>query len=167
MVPALLTANPVKEAPVVVATTVEALFVALFMLDRFHAEIEPFRLAKMKRAGPPVMPNDIVEFPTMPVGPVPGMAAKLVPAVPLRFTGATPVLPVTEYKLEVLVPWLSIQNGEAPGIAVRPHVFFRFGSVMAARPEMSETRSVCLLGPRRSRRRRKARRQRPRWSWRI
>jgi hypothetical protein len=114
------------------------------MLDPFHAEIEPFRLAKMKRAGPPAIPNDVPEFATMPVGPTPGMAAKFVPGAPLRFTGATPVPPVTEYKLEVLVPWLSIQNGEAPGIAATPHVFFRFGSVMAARPEISETRSVCL-----------------------
>src|SRR5271155_468759 len=114
------------------------------MLDKFHAEIVPFRLAKMKRAGPPAMPNDIPEFPTMPVGPMPGMAAKFVPGAPLRFTGAMVVAPVTEYKLEVLAPSLSIQNGLAPGIAVTPQVFFRFGSVMVARPDTSETRSVCL-----------------------
>src|ERR1700693_6131035 len=103
------------------------------MLDRFHAEIEPFKLAKMKRAGPPAMPNDVPEFPTSPVGPTPGMAAKFVPGAPLRFTGVMVVLPVTEYKLEVLVPSLSIQNGLPPGMAVRPHVFFRFGSVIVAR----------------------------------
>jgi hypothetical protein len=132
----------------VVAWTVAALCVPLFILDIFQAEIVPFRLAKIKRAGPPAMPNDIPEFPTMPVGPLgtppPGMAAKFVPGVPLRFTGAMVVLPVTEKRLDVAVPWPLIQKGDAPGMAVRPHVFFRFRSVSLARPEMSEARSVCL-----------------------
>src|SRR3984957_13541018 len=141
-------ANPVKEAPGVVRSTVAPLCVALLILDIFHAEIVPFRLAKMKRAGPPAIPNDIPELPTMPVGPLgtppPGMAAKFVPGVPLRFPGAMVELPVTAYRLDVPVTWLSIQKGDAPGMAVRPHVFFRFGSVIVARPEMSEARAACL-----------------------
>jgi hypothetical protein len=61
----------------------------------------------MNRAGPPAIPNDIPEFPTMPVGPEaappPGIAAKLVPGTPLRFAGAMVELPVTEYRLDVPV----------------------------------------------------------------
>jgi hypothetical protein len=43
-------ANPVYRPPVEGATTVAVFPVGT--LDMFHAEIDPFRLAKMKRAGP-------------------------------------------------------------------------------------------------------------------
>ena len=72
------------------------------------------------------------------------MVTKFVAGTPGRIAGATPVLPVTENTLDVPVPWLAIQKGDTPGMAVRPHVFFRFESVIVARPEMSEARSVCL-----------------------
>src|SRR5580698_5787328 len=147
----VLMANPVNEAPTVVATTVEAFIVAEFALDKFHAEIVPFRLAKTKNAGPVVpMPKEVIfEFATMPVGPMPspgpgGIAAKFVAGEGKTFAAATPVLPVTEKRLDVPVPWLLIQKGDPPGMAAMPHVFMRFGSVSVASPPMSETRSVCL-----------------------
>ena len=106
----------------------------------------------MKKAGPvPPMSNDfIAEFATWPVGPgkpaTTGgrMAAKFVAGGARRFAGATPVLPVTWNRLEVPAPWFEIQNGLAPGINETPHGFIRFESVIIARPDLSETRSVCL-----------------------
>src|ERR1700722_4152240 len=85
------------------------------------------------------------EFATCPVGPTPGMATKFVPGGlgGRIFAAETPVLPVTVYRLDVFVPWFEIQKG-LPGRLDTPQVFFRFESVMAARPGMSETRSVCL-----------------------
>jgi hypothetical protein len=139
----------------VVATTVAAFCVAGFLLDPFHAEIEPFRLAKMNKAGPVApMSNDVLGiFATWPVGPTPGagpggIATKFVlgagGTAEKPFAAATPVLPVTVNRLDVLVPWFEIQNGLIPGIAETPHVLTRFGSFKVARPETSETRSVCL-----------------------
>jgi hypothetical protein len=55
----------------VVATTVAAFLVAGLTLDPFHAEIVPFKLAKMKAAGPvaPMSKADMAELATWPVGP--------------------------------------------------------------------------------------------------
>ena len=124
-------------------------------MDPFHAEIEPFRLAKMNKAGPvaPMLKDVLGIFATCPVGPTPspgpgGMATKFVSGAGGRagkpFAAATPVLPVTVNRLDVPVPWFEIQNGLAPGIAETPHVLTRFGSVEVASPEMSEARFVCL-----------------------
>ena len=87
-------------------------------------------------------------FETWPVGPGKpattggGMLTKFVPPGK-RFAGATPVLPVIVKRLDVAVPWFEIQKG-LPGRFETPHVLTRFGSVMVARPEMSEARFVCL-----------------------
>src|SRR5262249_51528933 len=64
-----------------------------------------------------------------------------------KSAGAMPVLPVTEKRLEVPVPWLLIQKGlpVAPGKAATPHVLTKFGSTMVApMSERSDARFVCL-----------------------
>ena len=103
---ALLMANPVKEAPGVVRSTVAALCVALFILDIFHAEIVPFRLAKMKKGGSagyaerhPRISDDAGR--SAGYAPSRNGRVKFVPGVLPRFAGAMVELPVTAYRLDV------------------------------------------------------------------
>jgi len=53
----------------------------------------------------------------------------------------TVVVPVTAYKVAEFVPWFEVQNGLV-GLRDIPQGFTRRGSVMMARPGMSETRFV-------------------------
>src|SRR4029450_7070438 len=99
-------------------------------------------------ASPGVSWNDAV-FPllTCPVGPCGPPAVVGIATNPLgaMSTRVPPVLPVTPYSLQLLDPWLEIQNGL---VALRdmPHGFTSKGSVIVASPGMSEARFVWTYG---------------------
>src|ERR1700722_14789487 len=138
-------ASPVKLAPVTVV------WVCAWVIGApFQAEIEPFRLAKMKLAGAPFPPL-AVEM-SKPAG-LPAIASALAtcpvgPATPMggmltvnKGWLETPVLPVTEKSGLVCVPWSEIQTG-LPFANETPQGFTRLESVAAASPGMFETRFV-------------------------
>src|SRR3984957_15503632 len=141
-VSALLMASPVKLAP---ATDV---WVKAWVVGvPFQAEIEPFRLAKMNAAEAPFPPLAFetskpipIALATCPVGPEAPAGGTLTVnkgALP------TPVLPVTAKSGVVCVPCCEIQIG-LPFANETPQGFFSMGSVVVARPGMSEIRSACL-----------------------
>src|SRR3954468_22612697 len=115
----------------------------------FHAEMVPFRSAKIKRAACPLPPFPTLKEPTLlfetwPVGPcgpvaVIGMATK--PLGGLMLTLLTLVAPETLYSVVLLVPWSETQNG-LPARSEMPQGFTSCGSVMVASPGMSEARFV-------------------------
>src|SRR5271155_1603536 len=100
----------------------------------FHAEIEPFRLAKMNAADlpfPPLLTSKPIPIAlaTCPVGPEAPAGGTL--TVNTGFW-ETPVLPVTEKSGVVCVPWSEIQTG-LPFANETPQGFFSMGSVAFAR----------------------------------
>src|ERR1700733_10493029 len=107
-------ASPVKLAP-----AAEVWVNALAVVGTpFQAEIEPFRLAKMKLADlpfpplltskPSLMPAIAFALATCPVGPT--AAPVVVGMFTVKFS-ETPVLPTTEGRMDVLVAWFEIQMG--------------------------------------------------------
>ena len=108
-------ASPVKLAP-----ATDACVCAWVIGVPFQAEIEPFRLAKMKSAGasfPPLgiemskpagLPAIASALATCPVGPAAPMGGMLTVN---KGWLETPVLPVTEKSGLVCVPWSEIQTG--------------------------------------------------------
>src|ERR1700704_6322787 len=109
----------------------------------FQPEMVPFRSAKMKRAAAATVPlstwKDDVGLATWPVGPWGPLA--VVEIVTVRACLATFRVSVTAYRVAVLVPWFEIQNGLV-GRRELPQGFTKLGAVRAARPGISETRSV-------------------------
>src|ERR1700722_11763894 len=134
-------ASPVKLAP---ATDVWVNAWAV-VGSPFQAEIEPFRLAKMKLAEAPfppwltskpsLMPAIASALATCPVGPEAPMGGILT----VNGVAVTPVLPVTPGRMDVCVPWSEIQMG-LPFANETPHGFTRLVSVVAASPGMFEIR---------------------------
>jgi hypothetical protein len=114
------------------------------MRPGFQAEIVPLRLAKMKKAfvPSPSMKDEAFVLETCPVGPS-GPLAVVVSTV--RGTLLTVVLPVTVYRIAVLVPWFETQKGvlkDGEEMNETPQEFTKLGSATSASPEMSETRFV-------------------------
>jgi len=130
-----LMASPVKLAP---ATDV---WVNAWVCGvPFQAEIEPFRLAKMKLAALPSPPFPTLKpdpdaLATCPVGPETPAGGMLT----VNRGPETPVLPVTEKSGLVCVPWSEIQTG-LPFANETPQGFTRLESVIVASPGMFETR---------------------------
>src|ERR1700683_1595767 len=133
-------ASPVKLAPAMGVVWVNAWVSGV----PFHAEIVPFRLAKMNAAGAPFPPLAFetlkpipIALSTCPVGPVPAP-----PGGMLTVKFSETVLPTTEGRMDVLVPWSEIQMG-LPFANETPQGFTRLESVVAASPWMFETRLFC------------------------
>src|SRR5690242_8901028 len=91
----------------------------------------------MNEAGMPFTRNDEVSLLACPLGP--GCPAGVVATV--GDSALTPAA-VTEYSVLRLVCWSETEK-EPSALNEVPHGFFRLGSVIWARPAMSETRLVC------------------------
>src|SRR6266576_5985330 len=119
------------------APDVAAICTAVVPALPFQPRIVPFRVSKMKVAGVPFTGNDPATLlNTIPVGPLGGAPPGMVTTNPWG-------VPAALYRVASPVPWSEVQKGDVAEKAT-PHGFLRLGSVLAARPGISETRLVWL-----------------------
>ena len=110
--------------------------------EGLHPEIVPSSVAKMKEALPECPPwetvkSEAVELKTIPVG----AAGPAAPAGGGMATTRPSFVPAPLYSVERPLPLSETQKGLVDEATI-PHGFTRFRSTLAARPGMSETKSV-------------------------
>src|ERR1051325_4330612 len=137
----LALASPLYTAPEPELSTARIAAVPLTL--GFQPEMVPSSVAKMKTAGPELPPEETtksgVPLKTMPVG----AAVSLDPCGGGMVTVSASFCAFVLYSVDTPVPLSAIQKGLV-GLKAMPQGFLRLGSVVTARPGMSDTR-LCWM----------------------